>query len=101
MDGKMNPKKMGGWITRWFDSTDPTRDAKLLAYIAATGFAIFWLTKEQARGPIKTEWVDSFKWFLASTSIGGAIWTGFEKWKGGGNAQAPTQPGAQDEGGQQ
>jgi hypothetical protein len=75
------------WWSGWADSTDPTRDFKLLAFAAAVVASIYWLGRQQARGPITAEWVDAFKWFLLSVSIGGGAWTVAEK-------LVPTKPPA-------
>jgi hypothetical protein len=90
------PEKRKFWqvLQGWLDATDPTRDVKLAAFSAVVVAGIWWLTKEQARGPIQPEWVDSFKWLLAATSIGGAVWTGVEKWRCGSPA-GPSDGGGQ------
>jgi len=76
--------KPEGLFGRLLNSQDPTRDIKLLAFGAAVAASIWWLTKEQSRGPITSVWVEAFKWFLISVCIGGGAWAAVEKWNGGG-----------------
>ena len=80
----------------WMDSTDSTRDVKLAAFAAVVIASIVWLSREQARGPIRPEWVDALKWLLAATSLGSAAWAAVDKWRSR-NATDPTPaPGGPD-----
>lgn len=94
-------KSLPSGLMRWFDAKDPERDAKILAFVAAVTASIYWLTKEQIRGPITHEWVDALKWLLAAVALGGPAWAAVDKWRS--NAPTiPPQPGTQDpNGGQQ
>lgn len=75
-------KKAKEWIgARLLNPEDKERDVKLLVFVAGTAIAAYWLTKEQMRGAITQQWVDSLKWFLISISLGGAGWAAVDKWK--------------------
>ena len=86
----------------WLDATDRQRDAKLLAFVSVTAAGIYWLTKEQARGPITQQWVDAFMWLLIAVSLGGGAWTAVDYWRNRNAAPKPeAQPGTKDQEGEQ
>ena len=79
----MDQPKKEWWGAKYLNPQDRERDIKLLVFVGATGMAAYWLTKEQARSAaITREWVDALKYFLASSSLGGAAWYAVDKWKG-------------------
>lgn len=75
-------KKAKDWIgARLINPQDQERDVKLLVFVFGTTVAAVMLWREQSRGAITSQWVDAFKWFLISISLGGAGWAAVDKWK--------------------
>ena len=83
-------------ISRFLNPQDPERDLKLAAFGSVTVAAVYWLTREQARGPITTQWVDAFKWLLIAVSLGGGAWAAVDKWRPSGAAPDNAPGGSND-----
>lgn len=84
MDQEDIKQKAKEWIgARLLNPEDKERDVKLLVFVLGNLMAMYWLTREQSRGAITSQWVDAFLWFLASISVGGAGWALVDKLKFG------------------
>jgi hypothetical protein len=79
----MEQAKKKWWGAKYLNPQDKERDIKLIVFVASTGCAAWWLTKEQGRGAITEQWVEAFKYFLMSSTLGGAAWYAVDKWRGG------------------
>jgi hypothetical protein len=73
---------MRAWLNKLIDSTDPTRDAKLLAFSSVVCASIVWLTREQLRGPITDQWVSALYGLFALVGLGGSAWALVDKFRG-------------------
>lgn len=93
---------MSGLLGRLINSTDPTRDMKLLAFGCANLASIAWLTVDLFRHGLTSQWVEAYLVFMASASLGSAAWAAVEKIRGG-NSATPTgaKQGAEDKEGEQ
>ena len=66
------------WFSGWWDSTDKTKDAKILAFFMVVVFAI----RKLHNSPIDANWVNAFYGLCALVGLGGTAWAAVEKWKG-------------------
>lgn len=85
-----------GWLRGWLDSTDKTKDVKLLAYLLVVVAAVIWLSREQQMRGITTHWVDAFMWLCGLAGGGGVVWAAVEKWGEKRAQNDPKGPGAPD-----
>lgn len=93
-------KKTEGWKAwlgaRFINPEDRERDAKILMFILGELAAILWLSYDLHRSKdMSTQWVDAFMWFLASISLGGALWTAVDAWKQKGKGTKDPDGGGQ------
>ena len=77
----MDETKVESLINRLMNATDPTRDAKLMGYMAGVVSSIIWLSIT-LRPSMNEGWRWTYAVFMGSVSLGGAVWTAVDKFKG-------------------
>lgn len=88
-------KKAAALAMAWWDRRDTSKDIRYLAFAAYVVAAMTWLSLDLRSHGITGPWVDAFKWFAASVSLGGAAWMLAES--RGGQRGEETRP-SKDEG---
>ena len=79
--------KAAAFFMAWWDRRDPSKDIRYLAFCVYVVAAVAWLSREQHTHGITQQWVEAFKWFAASVSLGSAAWM-FAESRGGGSGTA-------------
>lgn len=74
VDWRSVRSKWAAFFMAWWDKRDTTKDVRYLAFAVYVAATVVWLTREQSMRGLTSQWVDAFKWFALSTSLGGAAW---------------------------
>lgn len=65
------------WLHGWFDSTDATKDVKLMSF----ALVVVWAVHKLNGAPITDQWVNAFYGLCALVGLGGAAWALVDKQK--------------------
>lgn len=87
-----DPGKLDGLWAKLINSSDPTRDAKLLGFVLGVLASIVWLSITLRPG-MSNGWLTAYGIFMGSVSLGGAVWTAVDKIKG--STPPPPDAGSQ------